>query len=246
MKKQDHPVILEEEITLEDRVIPYKIRRSSKAKNVRLKIGEGTRLEIVVPENYPLANVSELLHQKEKWILSKLQFMEELAAQKKAALDDAFTKIRYLGKDYWVVVILDNSSPIRIELKEEKAYLTLPQNRDELIKQVIEAWYRWAARSLFEERVNLWAEKMHVSYNTIFVKNQKTRWGSCSRRKNLSFNLRIIMAPLEVVDYIIIHELAHLKEMNHSKRFWQVLEEYCPGYKKHLEWLKKYGPGLVL
>jgi len=239
-------MIFEEEITLGDQVIPYKIRRSPKAKNVSFRIREEDGLEVVVPENYQLANIQGLLCQKETWILDKLKLMEENAAQKKAAEDDALLKIRYLGREYRVVVILDHSSPIRVELKGEKAFFTLPHNQEELLRQVIDAWYRWAAKSFFEERVSLWAERMNVTYNAIFVRNQKTRWGSCSRRQNISLNLRIIMAPFEVVEYIIIHELAHLKEMNHSKRFWQVVGDFCPDYKKHLAWLKKYGPGLTI
>lgn len=246
MKKQENLIISEEEITLGDQIIPYKIRRSPKAKNVRLRVSEEKGLEVVVPENNQLTNIQGFLYQKETWILSKLKLMEENVAQKRAAQEDALFIIRYLGKDYRVVMILDNSSPIRVELKGEKAFLTLPQNREELLRQVIDAWYRWAAKSLFEERVSFWSERMNVSYNTIFVKNQKTRWGSCSKQQNISLNLRIIMAPFEVVDYIIIHELAHLKEMNHSKRFWQVVQDFCPDYKKHLAWLKKYGPGLTI
>ncbi|MGI6686309.1 MAG: M48 family metallopeptidase [Bacillota bacterium] len=246
MKKPENLLCVEAEITLGGQSVPYIIRRSFKAKNVRFLVREEHGLEVVVPEGYPLKNIEVLLVQKEKWIINKLKLMEENTAQKKAAQDDTLSNIRYLGKAYPVVVILDSASPIRVEFSEEKALLTLPQNREELLRQVIDAWYRWAAKSLFTERASFWAEKMHVSYQTIYIRNQKTRWGSCSSKKNLSFNMRIIMAPLEVVDYIIIHELAHLKEMNHSKKFWQMVEEFCPDFKSHQAWLKKFGPGLTI
>lgn len=246
MKRQENVIIGEDEITLSDRVVPYTVKRSQRAKNVRLGVREEKGLEVVIPANYPLENIPDLLGQKESWILDKLDLMEKNSAQKKAAQTDAVSIIRYLGKEYRVVVILDHSAPIRVELKEDKAFFTLPQNREELLRQVMDAWYRWAAKSLFEERVRFWSERMHVSCNTVFVRNQKTRWGSCSRRQNLSLNMRIIMAPLEVVDYVVIHELAHLKEMNHSKKFWQAVEEFCPDYKRLRSWLKKYGPGLTM
>lgn len=246
MKKPENLLCVEAEITLGGQSVPYIIRRSFKAKNVRFLVREEHGLEVVVPEGYPLRNIEELLTQKQKWILEKLGEIEENAIKRQAAQDDTLSNIRYLGKAYPVVVILDSASPIRVEFSEEKALLTLPQNREELLRQVIDAWYRWAAKSLFTERASFWAEKMHVAYQNIFIRNQKTRWGSCSVKKNLSFNMRIIMAPLEVVDYIIIHELAHLKEMNHSKKFWQVVEEFCPNYKNHMAWLKKNGPGLIL
>ena len=246
MKKHVEMECLEAEITLGGQPITYTIRRSLKAKNVRFVIREESGLEVVIPADYPLKNIDVLLSQREKWILDKLKLMEENAQIRQAAQDDALSAIRYLGKEYPVVVILDHASPIRVELSGEKALLTLPQNREEMLRQVIDAWYRWAAKSLFSERAAYWAEKMHVTYQNLFIRNQKTRWGSCSKRKNLSFNMRIVMAPPEVVDYIIIHELAHLKEMNHSKKFWQVVETYCPDYKRHLAWLKKFGPGLTL
>ncbi|HHT64186.1 MAG: M48 family metallopeptidase [Bacillota bacterium] len=246
MKKQDKFPCLERETTLGDKVVSYIIRKSRKAKNVRIVVREGTGLEVVIPETYPVNNIEALLHKKAKWIQNKLKQMEENAALTKTVQDEALTVIRYLGKEYPIVLILDNSLPIRVELSEDKALLTLPRNEEDVIRRVIDAWYRWAAKSFLSERTNFWAQKMGVSYQTIYIRNQKTRWGSCSIKNNLSFNMRIIMAPLEVVDYIIIHELAHLKEMNHSKRFWRVVEEFCPDYKKCLAWLKKFGPGLTL
>lgn len=246
MKKQDKFPCLERETTLGDKVVSYIIRKSRKAKNVRIVVREGTGLEVVIPETYPVNNIEALLHKKAKWIQNKLKQMEENAALTKTVQDEALTVIRYLGKEYPIVLILDNSLPIRVELSEDKALLTLPRNEEDVIRRVIDAWYRWASKSFLSERTNFWAQKMGVSYQTIYIRNQKTRWGSCSIKNNLSFNMRIIMAPLEVVDYIIIHELAHLKEMNHSKRFWRVVEEFCPDYKKCLAWLKKFGPGLTL
>jgi len=239
-------VVGEAEIKLGDTLVPYVIKRSTKAKHVRFSISVGKGLEVVIPRDYPADQVASLLYEREKWILEKLQSVAETAALIKTAREDAGSLIRYLGKEYRVVVILDVASPMRVELDGDKAYITLPRRSEELLRQIIEAWYRWAAKSLFEERVKMWAERIGVSYQNIFVKNQKTRWGSCSKRQNLNLNMRIIMAPLEVVDYLLVHELSHLKEMNHSKRFWSLVEHYCPGYKRQLAWLKKYGQSLTI
>ncbi len=246
MKKPDNLEIKENEIKLEDTLVSYTIRRSIKAKNVRFSVSLHKGLEIVIPMSFPVTDVETLIQQREKWVLKNLQSVEEMRARLTSAQQDSLTKIRYLGKVYRIVVILDNSSPIRVELKENKAFLTLPDRNEKLIRQVIEAWYKWAAKSLFEERVNVWADCMQLSYRHIFIKNQKTRWGSCSKQQNLNFNLKVIMAPLDVVDYVVIHELAHLKEMNHSRSFWQLVEEFCPDYKKQLAWLKENGYELVI
>jgi predicted metal-dependent hydrolase len=86
---------------------------------------------------------------------------------------------------------------------------------------------------------------MGISYQRIAIRGQKTRWGSCSRKKNLSFNWKLIMAPGSVVEYVIIHELLHLKEMNHSKRFWELVARYCPGWRENKKWLKQHEADLT-
>lgn len=104
---------------------------------------------------------------------------------------------------------------------------------------------RERAKLLFMERAALYAEKMQVSYGRITIRDQKTRWGSCSAAGNLNFNWRLILAPEEVLDYVVIHELAHRKEMNHSAAFWKIVEGEMPYYRTQRNWLKKNGSFLM-
>ena len=101
--------------------------------------------------------------------------------------------------------------------------------------------YRDKAREIFEQKVSYYAQMMGVSYGRIAIRDQKTRWGSCSGKGNLNFNCLLMMAPDEVVDYVVVHELCHLIEMNHSKAFWAQVEQVMPDYKKHRKWLKDHG-----
>jgi hypothetical protein len=94
-------------------------------------------------------------------------------------------------------------------------------------------------REIFESRVKHWSAAMGVSPKRVFLKNQRTLWGSCSTRGNLNFNRVLAGAPAEIVDYVVIHELAHLKEMNHSRRFWDVVEAWCPEQKQRRRWLRR-------
>lgn len=98
---------------------------------------------------------------------------------------------------------------------------------------------REQARTVFEDRVRHWSALMETKPNRIFIKEQRSLWGSCSTQGNLNFNLRLLEAPLEVLDYVVIHELAHLKEMNHSKRFWAIVQAWCPAHKEHRRWLRQ-------
>lgn len=96
----------------------------------------------------------------------------------------------------------------------------------------------------FHARASHWAERMGVGFGAVRVKGQRTLWGSCSRQGNLNFNWRLTLAPPEVLDYVVIHELAHRVEMNHSPRFWDIVSRHCPEHKTHRRWLRKNGLAL--
>lgn len=96
------------------------------------------------------------------------------------------------------------------------------------------------AKELFPQRVAYYAEVMHISYGRIAIREQKTRWGSCSSKGNLNFNWKLILMPPDLLDYVVVHELAHRIEMNHSEKFWKVVESVMPDYKKRRELLKKW------
>ena len=111
-------------------------------------------------------------------------------------------------------------------------------------RELLNAWYRGRAESLFAERAAFWAGRMGLTFNAIRVKDQRTLWGSCSREGNLNFNWRVILAPPAVLDYLVVHELAHLREMNHSRRFWTHVAAQCPDWKEHRRWLREHSRDL--
>ena len=99
---------------------------------------------------------------------------------------------------------------------------------------------------LFRSRVEYWAPFLGVTFNRVSVKDQRTLWGSCTRAGNLNFSWRLALAPDPVLDYLIVHELSHRAQMNHSRRFWEVVERVCPGHRTHRRWLRRNGPALFL
>ncbi|MBQ7645799.1 MAG: M48 family metallopeptidase [Clostridia bacterium] len=101
------------------------------------------------------------------------------------------------------------------------------------------------ALDVLPSRVRYFASLMNVEYSRITVRNQKTRWGSCSSQKNLNFNCLLMLVPEEIRDYVIVHELAHLKEMNHSKKFWSEVEKVLPDYRERVQWLKTNGSRFI-
>lgn len=101
------------------------------------------------------------------------------------------------------------------------------------------------ALKVIPERVEYFAKVIGVTYGKITIRNQKTRWGSCSSKGNLNFNCLVILTPLEVIDYVVVHELCHRKEMNHSKAFWAEVEKVLPNYKEQVKWLKENGGQII-
>ena len=102
-----------------------------------------------------------------------------------------------------------------------------------------------AAKPIIEEKVRHFADKIGVEYGKITIRNQRTRYGSCSAKGNLNFNCLIMLMPEEIIDYVIVHELCHIKEMNHSRRFWKEVEDILPDYKERRKWLKQNGNILI-
>jgi predicted metal-dependent hydrolase len=108
-------------------------------------------------------------------------------------------------------------------------------------KDDLKKWYKDQTAKIISERITVLNCRLNLKYNKVIIRNQRSRWGSCSRKGNLNFNLLLAALPPELIDYIIVHELLHLKEMNHSKKFWQLVETVDPHYKNHRKLLHKYG-----
>jgi len=144
-----------------------------------------------------------------------------------------------LGEQRILSVIREERKTGRVKEVMDRIVIWVPYDADyQFMHSLLEKWYRREAKAIILEKVNEFAKQMHVNYQEISIKDQKSRWGSCSSKKNLNFNWRIIMCPEPVCDYVIIHELCHLTHMNHSPNFWGLVEKYCPAYKQYKKWLK--------
>lgn len=131
-------------------------------------------------------------------------------------------------------------------LKMKKIPKPVQQKDKSDYEKRLEAPYRMAAKSYIPRRVAYYADILGVTYGKISIRDQKTRWGSCSSKGNLNFNWKLMLAPPGVLDYVVVHELCHRKEMNHSPQFWKEVETVLPDYKEHRTWLKKNGNSLTL
>ena len=238
-------MIEKHEISINGQTINYTFRRSLRAKRVRLEVRPQTGLTVVVPHSYKLGKLHKLLKSKERWIsnnLVKYSHFKSLSDKKDLQSGDAAP---YLGKDLKLVKRENHSSAGGVMLEDNKLVVNQGLFKNGILELALEQWYRTEAAKLISQRADKLSSKMGISYKRITIRGQKTRWGSCSRKKNLSFNWKLMMAPEPVIDYVIIHELAHLKEMNHSKKFWELVANYCPKWREHKKWLKQHEAGLT-
>ncbi len=127
-------------------------------------------------------------------------------------------------------------------MEGEKLYVFRSHSKNH--RDTLFNWLKKFSKDFIIERTEILAEEYDFQYKKVAIRDQNTRWGSCSSRKNLNFNWRLIFAPMQVLDYVIIHELCHLKEMNHSKRFWDLVKLFDPNYKTSIKWLKDHGLGI--
>ncbi len=230
--------------TLDGQTVSYNIKRSSRAKHVRLEVQAETGLTVVIPYSYNRDDIPALLRKKKRWILDKLaKYVKEqpITEGKEPKNGDS---INYLGRRLRVVTRHNPDTAVSIGLEKNRLLVNL-NNRNGRLNLILEWWYRQQAKRLIKQRADELCPRLGVTYNRLTVRGAKTRWGSCSQKANLNFNWKLIMVPEPVIDYVIIHELTHLKEMNHSKNFWNLVAEHCPQWRKHRKWLKDHAGDLA-
>lgn len=156
-------------------------------------------------------------------------------------------ELPFLEKKLTLTVVREDRKTGKIKCIDDRLLLWVPYAADyEYKKELIEKWYRKQAAVILTEKAEEFSKLLNVSFEDVRIKDQKSRWGSCSMKGNLNFNFRILMAPEMVCDYVIKHELCHLVHMNHSESFWQLLESICPEYQKGKKWLKNCGQNLYI
>ena len=208
------------QIKLHERIIPYKPIFSKKAKYIRLQITSGRELEVIIPHRTSIKEA-------EKFIFNKLDWINKHLSKPKVG-----SKYLLFGKEikinqHYDLFILKH----KFFFRNLKLNIASPSGKEESLDYLYNAWLKHIAKKFIIKRVEQLSGKTGFAYNKISIRGQKTRWGSCSARGTLSFNYRLIQFRKEVIDYVIIHELCHLEEMNHSKRFWKLVERFCPDYK---------------
>ncbi|MEH6482399.1 MULTISPECIES: M48 family metallopeptidase [Pseudoalteromonas] len=220
------------------------IKRTNRTKTASITVESG-EVCIVVP--YALGNerIAKLLENKRQWIKEKiaLHYEAQPKSNKEFVSGECFS---YLGRNYRLKVNQGYYKPAKLINGRFSVTLFAGANNAELIKESLLAWYEKHAEIKFNEKVKRYADIMNVKYNSVGIKNYKSRWGSCTAEGDITFNWKVIMAPNRIVDYVVVHELCHLIHHDHSPKFWREVERFMPDYLACKEWLKHNGARLEL
>lgn len=214
--------------------IPYTVRRSARARRVRVNVHAHSGVEVVLPQNVPERAAQAAITELAPWIERRLRESGRVLAQ----IAQRGATLPYLGESLTLV-----SEPHRQRVRRDGERLLIPPGE---ARPAIERFYRRAARAEVLVRLNRACALSGHSYSTLTIRAQRTRWASCSASGAMSFNWRLLLAPERVLDYVVWHEVCHLQVLDHSPRFWALLERHWPSWRAERDWLRHNGATLVL
>jgi len=207
----------------------------SRRRTIALIVLNDGKLVVRAPWGVTENQIQTIVERKAKWIITK----QVLSREKQQRIQKQYIngeEFLYLGYPYRLAIV---DSP-RPALNLEEQFLLARTSRNKA-KQVFTRWYKDQAMQVITSRVHFFIERLGVSCPIIRITSARTRWGSCSFRGTLSFTWRLVMAPLDIIDYVVLHELVHLNRKNHSKAFWLDVQANMPDFNERRNWLKENG-----
>jgi predicted metal-dependent hydrolase len=215
-------------------VTEYTLRRSPRARRVRVSVESDGGVLVTLPRRAPAGAADEAVRELAPWIERRRRALARAAAE----VARTPGTVPYLDGE---LVLVPQAGRTRVHRRGD-ALLVPEAGRTE----ALERWYRRAARAEIAPRLDAAVARAGTAYNGLTIRSQRTRWASCSSNGAMSFNWRLLLAPEAVLDYVIEHEVCHLEVMDHSPRFWRLMESRVPDWRAHARWLRRYGSTLVL
>lgn len=232
-------------------LIPYEVIKSTKRKTVSISVNKDG-VKIICPADIPDEKIKGILKDKIIWVRKQLLHFEEINDYRHHRLFLSGEKLPYLGRQYRLKVITDTEidKPI-FKFSHGRFIAEVPkdskkENYRELIFPLYEEWIKEKAHKYARNRINRFTSILQSEPSAIVIKNQEQRWGSCTPTGKILLNWRIFLAPVSVIDYVLVHELAHLKHLNHSNEFWETIKMLHPNFEEKKEWLRINGQSLYI
>jgi predicted metal-dependent hydrolase len=240
---------LKDKVTYENQNIEYYIKRSKRIKTSELII-DSDNIEVRTPLNKTIEDTRKIIRDKAKWILRKQKAIKSSIPEIIKPTFDKNSTLPYLGQNYPLII---NTKHLRSALAFANGKFSVDITRSRiddkarlLIRRLYEEWVIEMAYPISKTRVEKFSQKLSVVVPKIILKrNLKSRWASLTKKRSINFNMHLIKAPSDVIDYIVLHELCHLKIKEHSHHYWDLVYKYMPDYRDKIDWLNINGRMLV-
>jgi hypothetical protein len=213
----------------------------SKRKRLNITIERDRRIVVRAPVNTPMEKVDKIVQSKKQWIREKLGHSQKYPAEITPKEFVTGETLMYLGRNYQLVVEDEEFDGIKF-----KSRFHISRSNQKKANQLFKEWYRGKALRKLTKLADKYAVNLGVEFNQCKVSSMKYRWASCTPTNNLIFNWRIIKAPMYVLEYLVVHELTHLIEHNHTTKFWNIVSVQVPNFQKAKTWLKEHGQQLEI
>jgi len=230
----------------------YQIRRSERAKKTRIVV-TADKVEVVAPVKASERHIAAFVNAKQTWIRTAIirvhQRTQSISRLAPEHYVDGVT-IPYQGKQVSLQIKPSSARNIRLSLQADQQFVVyIPtahqENSSHGIRQALESWMKQQIRHQATQLIAKHATKHQLFPRQLRIKTQKTRWGSCGPKNDINLNWLLMLAPPVILEYVVVHELCHIKHKNHSEDFWRLVAEHMPNYLQHRHWLKQHGASIM-
>lgn len=242
-------MITQDSIQFGTTTISYDIIYSERRKNTTLSVYPLKQVEISVPSNLEREDIQRLVRKKAHWIVRQMVWFDEIVQMNSVKEYVNGETYLYFGRQYRLKIIRNKKAQAKLIGKYLTVFLpekTPKTDEKKLIKASIWKWYKQHAQRKIDETIKQYSKKLGIEAPKFTIKNQYKRWGSCTKKNTLNFNFKITMAPASLMHYVVLHELCHIKNKDHSKMFWKLLKGIMPDYEKRKDRLRREGSQYVM
>lgn len=229
---ENTPQTRKRQILIQDQILEYELRRSKRRSIGFLIADEGLR--ITAPRWVTLTDIEQAIQEKQQWIITKLREKRELVKKRLQATTrwEDGARLPYLGSHLTLRISHQNRATATYDAEQNTLHISLrPDYHEQQLKDLVQNWLKQEAKRVFNQRMPVFAQRLGVNYHSMSLSSAGTRWGSCTSQGKIRLNWRLIHFSPEIIDYVVAHELSHLREMNHSPQFWATVESIYPDYE---------------
>lgn len=225
----------------------FTIVRSARRRSISIEV-QSAKVVMRAPVNVAEAVLHQFLREKSQWVQEKIQSQAQSQVAIPQYTYSAGSRLPFLGRE--ITLVLGVGTQARVVLYEEQLHVLLSRRRrlsaPEQTRRLVSVWYQEQALKLLSDKTNRLTASMDLRHTGVSIRATRTKWGHCTSRGAIQYNWQIILAPEAIVDYLVAHEVCHLRHHNHSRAFWQLVASVCPDYLRCRAWLKAHGQQLVL